>query len=525
VRRAFQRARPRSLPTAHPRWLVAGLAATMLAAAAVAGTTASADTGICGATGVLSGSGPLTCTYTTVGSDTFTVPDGVTQADVVVVGGSGGSYFIFGDAAHPPPAGNITGRPGGAGGQATATLSLTPGETLQIDVAARGIDGTAASRSGGMMNGPSGGAGALGGFGGSNRGVPGGPGDAGGANGGTAFNGGNGSGGGGSSDVRGSDADCAALRCGLATRLIVGAGGGGGGGTGGQGDALGGAGGDGGGADGGADVDGANRGVSGTGGMQSGGGAGGLNAGRHGSPAEPDDPRFGGDGADGSSGAGGAGGAGNLPCNGAHVPPCRDPNATTSGGGAGGGAGGGFFGGGGGSGGGGTFGSGRGGGGGGGGGSSFVTPDAIDSVLTTGVNADTINAGNGRITITWQAPAPSVTLSTEASVPVAIGGQISASATLEGGASPTGTIAFGVYGPDDSSCTHSLANSTATVSGNGMYTSAPYTATSPGVYRWIAAYGGDGANPTAGPTSCSEPGAQVIVGDVPAIAGLGFAQP
>jgi len=524
VRRAFQRARPRSLPTAHPRSLVAGLAATMLAAAAFAGTTAAADTGICGATGVLSGSGPLTCTYTTVGSDAFTVPDGVTQADFVVVGGSGGSYFIFGDAAHPPPAGNITGRPGGAGGQATATLSLTPGETLQIDVAARGVNGTAASRSGGMLNGPSGGQGALGGFGGSSGAVPGGPGDGAGANGGTAFNGGNGSGGGGASDVRGGGLDCAALTCGLSARLIVGAGGGGGGGTGGQGDALGGAGGDGGGADGGADVDGADGGVSGTGGTQSGGGAGGLNAGRHDAPADPDDPRFGGDGADGSSGTGGAGGSGNFPCNGVRVPPCQDPGATTSAGG-GGGAGGGFFGGGGGSGGGGTFGSGRGGGGGGGGGSSFVTPDTIDSVLTTGVNADTINAGNGQITITWEAPQPSVTLSLQASAPVAVGGQISASATLEGATNPTGTIAFGVYGPGDSSCTNSLVNSTATVSGNGTYTSAPFTATSPGVYRWIAAYGGDGANPTAGPTSCSDRSARVRVGAAPQSAFLAFAQP
>jgi hypothetical protein len=42
---------------------------------------------------------------------------------------------------------------------------------LQVDVAGRGDDGTAASRSGGMQNGPSGGHGALGGFGGSDGGV------------------------------------------------------------------------------------------------------------------------------------------------------------------------------------------------------------------------------------------------------------------------------------------------------------------------------------------------------------------
>ncbi|MGH3547586.1 MAG: hypothetical protein ACRDQU_05605 [Pseudonocardiaceae bacterium] len=262
----------------------------------------------CGATGIVSGSGSLTCTYTTAGSDIFSVPAGVTQASLAVVGAQGGHYFIAGDAAHGgSPAGDITGRAGGNGGEASGTLTdLTPGQVLQVDVAGIGVNSTAASRSGGMGNGPSGGQGALGGFGGSNRGVAGGPGDASGANGGTAFNGGNGAGGGGSSDVRLAPGGCAALTCALPDRVLVGAGGGGGGGTGGSGNALGGAGGDGGGAtgaDGGNTVDGGNAGVSGTGGTQSAGGTGGLNPGRHTTPPpSPNDPRFGGDGASGSSG-------------------------------------------------------------------------------------------------------------------------------------------------------------------------------------------------------------------------------
>jgi hypothetical protein len=147
------------------------------------------------------GSGPFTCTYETVGSDVFTVPAQVTQAAFSVVGAAGGNYFILADAAHPPPAGTI-GRPGGAGGKAEASLAVAAGQALQIDVAGRGVNATAASRSGGMGNGPSGGHGALGGFGGSSAGAAGGPGDANGTNGATAFNGGNGSGGGGSPDVR-----------------------------------------------------------------------------------------------------------------------------------------------------------------------------------------------------------------------------------------------------------------------------------------------------------------------------------
>jgi hypothetical protein len=365
----------------------------------------------CGSTGILTGTTTLVCSYTTAGSDTFTVPTGVSSVDITVVGALGGHYFIAGDAAHGgSPAGDITGRPGGNGGQAAGTLpGLTPGQVLQVDVAGKGINGTAASRSGGMMNGPSGGQGALGGFGGSNGGVAGGSGDASGANGGTALgNGGNGSGGGGSSDVRLSPGGCVALSCTLSDRVLVGGGGGGGGGTGGQGNAIGGAGGDGGGVNGtngGAAVDGGNAGVSGAGANQTAGGAGGLEPALHAPGADPTDPRYGGDGATGSSGAGGAGGHGNLPCTGLVNPPCSGgQNPDTSGGGAGGGAGGGYFGGGGGSGGGGLFGGGGGAGGGGGGGSAFASPAITSPTLTPGVNNGTINGGNGQVTISWIAP-------------------------------------------------------------------------------------------------------------------------
>ncbi|HEY0803645.1 MAG TPA: hypothetical protein VGD84_01205, partial [Pseudonocardiaceae bacterium] len=312
-----------------------GLAASVVVAQSALALTAAGDP--CGRSGVLNGT---TCTYDTVGSDTFTVPAGATSVEVFVTGAQGGRYFLAGDAAHGgSPVGDITGRAGGGGGQASGTLAgLGSGQVLQVDVAGRGVDGTAASRSGGKNNGPSGGQGALGGFGGATSGVAGGRGDAGGADGGTGrINGGNGAGGGGSSDVRVAAGGCAALTCALPDRVLVGAGGGGGGGIGGQGNALGGGGGDGGGiagAAGGATVDGGHPGTPGGGATQSAAGAGGLNAGRHAIPPPPDpsDPRFGGDGADGSAGVGGVGGVGNQPCIGVHTPPCRNPDDPTSGG-------------------------------------------------------------------------------------------------------------------------------------------------------------------------------------------------
>jgi 6-phosphogluconolactonase (cycloisomerase 2 family) len=464
-----------------------------------AATGAAVAVTACGATGVLSGTGPFTCTYATTGSDEFTVPAGVTQAAFTVVGAEGGTYFIAGDAAHGgSPSGDITGRPGGGGGEAIATLGLTPGQTLQVDVAGAGANGTAASRSGGMQNGPSGGSGALGGFGGSDGGVAGAPGDASGASGGTAFNGGNGSGGGGSSDIRIDPNGCAELTCGLADRVIVGAGGGGDGGTGGQGNALGGAGGGGGGqtgADGGATVDGGGKGASGAGGTQAAGGAGGLEPALNAPGANPSDPRFGGNGLDGALGAGGAGGAGNLPCTGTQTPPCSGgQNATTSGGGAGGGAGGGDYGGGGGSGGGSAFGGGGGAGGGGAGGSSYAAPSAADVALNTGVNAGTINNGSGQVTITWSTtPVATPSLSTTAAAPTATG-QLADSATLSGGDDPTGPITFNVYGPGDTTCSNSLATTTVAAAGDGTYQSALFTPHTTGTYQWVANYGGDSQN-------------------------------
>ncbi len=445
-----------------------GLGVVLAAIALGPGACAvAADPPPCGGTGLLSGAGALTCTYTVVGSDVFTVPAGVTSAEFAVVGAAGGHYFIDGDVSHPDPGGILTGRPGGAGGESTGTISLTAGQVLQIDVAGRGANGTAANRSGGMANGPTGGVGGLGGFGGSNGGVAGGPGDAGGAGGGSTVtpggDGGNGSGGGGASDVRLAPGGCASLNCPIGAVLLVAAGGGGGGGTGGQGNAFGGAGGAGGGAagaDGGAKIDGGNAGAFGRGATDAAAGAGGLEPLLHAPGADPTDPRYGGDGASGAAGAGGVGGAGNRPCPTGVVltPPCTGgPNSGgggTSGGGAGGGGGGGLFGGGGGSGGGGLSGGGGGAGGGGGGGSSFAAAGVAGPVLTAGVNCDptpavpcgpTLDAGNGEVTITWTTAASVATTTALATGPASpVTNQtvtLTATVTAATG-TPSGTVEF-----------------------------------------------------------------------------------
>src|SRR5918994_7309686 len=70
----------------------------------------------------------VVCTFSYTGAaQSWTVPEGVTQAtfDVYGAGGGGASTRSF----------------GGRGGEAKATISVTPGETLQVNVGGRGGEG------------------------------------------------------------------------------------------------------------------------------------------------------------------------------------------------------------------------------------------------------------------------------------------------------------------------------------------------------------------------------------------------
>src|SRR5262249_19157661 len=91
------------------------------------------------------------------------------------------------------------------------------------------------------------------------------------------------------------------------------------------------------------------------------------------------------------------------------------------------------------------------------------------------------------------------TLTTQASAGGTVGGTISDTATLTNLTSATGTITFRLYAATDLTCATPITSSTATVNGNGAYTSAAYTTTTAGSFRWVASYGGDAGNaPLAG---------------------------
>ena len=103
------------------------------------------------------------------------------------------------------------------------------------------------------------------------------------------------------------------------------------------------------------------------------------------------------------------------------------------------------------------------------------------------------------------------TLTTQALPAVALGGAITDTATLSGGAAPTGTITFDLYGPDNLTCTGAaIFTSTVPVNGNGAYLSASFTPTTEGTYRWIANYSGD-ANNSATANTCNAANENAVV--------------
>jgi hypothetical protein len=92
------------------------------------------------------------------------------------------------------------------------------------------------------------------------------------------------------------------------------------------------------------------------------------------------------------------------------------------------------------------------------------------------------------------------------------GSSIHDTATLSGGSSPTGAISFAVYGPDDSTCANAPdADSSAQVTDNGDYMSAPFTPSEVGTYHWVAMYSGDDSNHAAGPTACADSAETVVI--------------
>jgi hypothetical protein len=108
------------------------------------------------------------------------------------------------------------------------------------------------------------------------------------------------------------------------------------------------------------------------------------------------------------------------------------------------------------------------------------------------------NSANETSTVSKASPGISTTATS-----AAVGAAIKDTATLSGGAAPTGTLTFKTFGPNDATCANAAAfTKTVTVAGNGGYESGNFTAATAGTYRWTAEYAGD-ANNNAATSPCN----------------------
>jgi Ice-binding-like len=85
------------------------------------------------------------------------------------------------------------------------------------------------------------------------------------------------------------------------------------------------------------------------------------------------------------------------------------------------------------------------------------------------------------------------TIATTPSGSVPAGGSVSDSASLSGGAAPTGSVTFKLFAPGDTTCTTPIATKTGTLSGNTA-SSGNVPVGAAGTYYWVATYNGDANN-------------------------------
>jgi uncharacterized repeat protein (TIGR01451 family) len=139
-----------------------------------------------------------------------------------------------------------------------------------------------------------------------------------------------------------------------------------------------------------------------------------------------------------------------------------------------------------------------------------VTVSSTTGTFRNSASADagavTVASADATAPITVTRAQPTITTAaTSSSITATTNPPVSDTATLANGVAPTGTLTFTAYGPNDTGCTGPIAfTGTATVSGNGAYTSGPFAAPALGTYQWVVSYDGNAGNfPASSP--CGAP--------------------
>jgi len=108
--------------------------------------------------------------------------------------------------------------------------------------------------------------------------------------------------------------------------------------------------------------------------------------------------------------------------------------------------------------------------------------DANNEASATACGASEQSSAVGTIAVTLEAGATSGT----------VGSPVTATASIQEGATPGGQITFAAFPPGDASCSGAPAfSSTVDVAGNGSYRSAAFVPTRVGAVRWAVGYSGD----------------------------------
>jgi uncharacterized repeat protein (TIGR01451 family) len=112
---------------------------------------------------------------------------------------------------------------------------------------------------------------------------------------------------------------------------------------------------------------------------------------------------------------------------------------------------------------------------------------------TNNGSASDLNNANEQVTVSAASPTLITTPSPTTATP---GATLQDSATLAGGFSPTGSIAFSLYAPGvDPTVGPAAFTEPVTVSGNGTYhTTVGFVANATGTWHWVATYNGDSNN-------------------------------
>ena len=133
--------------------------------------------------------------------------------------------------------------------------------------------------------------------------------------------------------------------------------------------------------------------------------------------------------------------------------------------------------------------------------------DTSDRILDSYVLLKTASLSTGL-------PVPTIATATSADITLGAG-TLSDTATVSGRVNPIAgaTVSFRLYGPNDATCTGAAAFESLDVPlpvADGPVSSAAFTPTLPGTYRWIASYSGD-ANNAAVSGACNDPNETVTV--------------